>query len=136
MTVIDLNSGNRRSRSGTSRKDKRLYARMDSDDRLFVQVVLSSNEPDLVGTTVAGTALNFSIAGIQFRCTRRIPVGALLDLWVDIRSRPGKFFLAGEVRWVRPADDADDWVIGVQLRPGAATDIVEWQEFHVQSNTR
>ena len=25
--------------------------------------------------------------------------GTLLDLWVDVRSRPGKFFLAGEVRW-------------------------------------
>jgi hypothetical protein len=139
MTVIELNSGRRRSRSGAPRKDKRMYARLESDDRLFVQVVLSSAEPDLIGTTVACTAQNFSIAGIQFRCGTRIPVGALLDLWVDIHSRPGKFFLAGEVRWARPASDADgtsDWIVGVQLRPGAATDIVDWQEFHVQSNVR
>jgi Tfp pilus assembly protein PilZ len=136
--VIELNSGKRRIRAGLPRKDKRLYARLESDDRLFVQVVLTAADPHLIGATVACRAVNLSIAGIQFRTMIRMPVGALLDLWVDIRSRPGKFFLAGEVRWVRPASEQheDEWVVGVQLRPGAATDIVDWQEFHVQINSR
>jgi Tfp pilus assembly protein PilZ len=137
--VIELESDNRRSRSGITRKDKRMYARIESDDRLFVQVVLSATEPSLIGTTIACQAVNLSIGGIQFHTRARIPVGALLDLWVDVRSRPGKFFLAGEVRWARPVNDRDEageWITGVQLRPGAATDIVDWQEFHVQTNAR
>jgi Tfp pilus assembly protein PilZ len=140
MTVIELNSGKRRSRASLPRKDKRMYARLESDDRLFVQVVLSAMDPDLIGTTVACHAVNLSIGGIQFHTMAKMPIGALLDLWVDVRSRPGKFFLAGEIRWVRPASDEGDefsgWVVGVQLRAGAATDIVDWQEFHVQTNTR
>jgi hypothetical protein len=125
--VIELNSARDRlrNRPSRSRDDKRMHARIESDDRLFVQVVLSAADPDLVGTTVSCTAINLSVGGIQFRTDTVIPTGALLDLWVDIRSRPGKFFLAGEVRWTRPANDPDangrdGWIIGVQLKSGAA----------------
>ena len=140
--VIELNSARDRLRNRPSRgrDDKRMHARLESDDRLFVQVVLSAADPDLVGTTVSCTAINLSVGGIQFRTESAIPTGALLDLWVDIRSRPGKFFLAGEVRWTRPANDADGagrgWIIGVQLKSGAATDIIDWREHHAQASAR
>ena len=131
----------RDSRASRGRDDQRMHPRLESDDRLFVQVVLSAADPDLVGTTVSCRALNLSVGGIQFRTDGAIPNGALLDLWVDIRNRPGKFFLAGEVRWMRPIgdedpDDLEGWVIGVQLKSGAATDILDWREFHAQANIR
>ncbi|NJN52920.1 MAG: PilZ domain-containing protein [Gammaproteobacteria bacterium] len=127
-------AGNRPSRQ---RDDKRMHARLDSEDRLFVQVVLAAMDPDLVGTTVSCTAMNLSVGGIQFRTGTSLPTGTLLDLWVDVRSRPGKFFLAGEVRWARPGtDDSGEWVIGVQLKSGAATDILDWREFHAQASAR
>jgi len=93
-----------------------------------------------VGTTVSCKAINLSVGGIQFRTEAALPSGTLLDLWVDIRSRPGKFFLAGEVRWSRPSNDAEgddhDWVIGVQLKSGAATDILDWRDYHAQAGVR
>jgi Tfp pilus assembly protein PilZ len=117
-----------------------MHPRQESDDRLFVQVVLSAADPELVGTTVSCTAINLSVGGIQFRTDSPLPAGTLLDLWVDVRSRPGKFFLAGEVRWARPAStaelDGDGFVIGVQLKSGAATDILDWREFHAQASVR
>jgi Tfp pilus assembly protein PilZ len=126
-------------RTTRARDDKRMHPRIESDDRLFVQVVLSAADPDLVGTTLSCKAVNLSVGGIQFRADSAIPNGALLDLWVDIRSRPGKFFLAGEVRWSRPLNDAqaeDGFLIGVQLKSGAATDILDWREFHAQAGVR
>ncbi len=92
--VIELNSARDRlrNRPSRSRDDKRMHARIESDDRLFVQVVLSAADPDLVGTTVSCTAINLSVGGIQFRTDASIPTGALLDLWVDIRSRPASSF--------------------------------------------
>ena len=70
-----------------------------------------------------------------------IPKGSLLDLWVDVASRPGKFFLSGEVRWCRSCDETDEngtalWVIGVQLKSGAATDIVDWRDYHATAYAR
>ena len=129
----------RPSRTTRARDDKRMHPRIESDDRLFVQVVLSAADPDLVGTTLSCKAVNLSVGGIQFRADSTIPNGALLDLWVDIRSRPGKFFLAGEVRWSRALNDTqteDGFLIGVQLKSGAATDILDWREFHAQAGVR
>lgn len=118
-----------------SQNDKRMHPRLESDDRLFTQVVLAADQPDIVGMTLSCAAVNMSVGGIQFRTTEPVPVGTLLDLWVDVATRPGKFFLSGEVRWSRPTGETDTnglelHFIGVQLKKGAATDISDWREFH------
>lgn len=118
-----------------SSNDKRMHPRLESDDRLFTQIVLAATEPDLVGTTLSCTAVNMSMGGIQFKTNQAVPIGTLLDLWVDVSSRPGKFFLAGEVRWSRPTSEVDEngtelHFVGVQLKSGAATDIMDWRDYH------
>ncbi|MEM9742814.1 MAG: PilZ domain-containing protein [Pseudomonadota bacterium] len=119
--------------------DQRLHPRLESEDRLFTQVVLCADSPDLVGTTLSCSAVNLSVGGIQFRTDTEVPTGSLLDLWVDVSTRPGKFFLAGEVRWCRAAQD-DDGVpycfVGVQLKSGAATDILDWRDYHANAYAR
>lgn len=124
-----------------STNDKRMHPRLESDDRLFTQVVLAADEPELVGATLSCTAVNMSLGGIQFKTTQSVPVGTLLDLWVDVSSRPGKFFLAGEVRWSRPTMEQDEngvelHFVGVQLKSGAATDITDWRDFHTTAYAR
>lgn len=124
-----------------STNDKRLHPRLDSDDRLFSQVVLAADEPELVGETLSCRAVNMSMGGIQFKTSQPVPVGTLLDLWVDVASRPGKFFLAGEVRWSRPTAEYDEngvemHFIGVQLKSGAATDILDWRDYHTSAFAR
>lgn len=124
--------------SAAHNPDKRLHPRLESDDRLFTQVVLSADNPDLVGTTLSCNAINLSVGGIQFRTTASVPTGALLDLWVDVCTRPGKFFLAGEVRWSRPtgsmnANGQQEWFVGVQIKSGAATDIIDWRDYHASA---
>lgn len=138
--IVDL-SAVRSTGKTPAGQDQRLHPRLESDDRLFTQVVLSAENPDLVGTTLACTAVNLSVGGIQFRTHAPVPEGSLLDLWVDVSSRPGKFFLAGEVRWNRLTGDTnergeDEWLIGVQLKSGAATDIVDWRDFHANAYAR
>jgi len=121
--------------------DMRMHPRLESDDRLFTQVVLATDAPELIGKTLPCTAINMSVGGIQFKTAQAVPVGTLLDLWVDIASRPGKFFLAGEVRWSRPTGEMDEngaelHFVGVQLKAGAATDILDWREFHASAHPR
>jgi len=127
--VVEFTSTRTRSRS----IDKRQHPRIDSDDRLFAQVVLSADDPTTVGLTFAGRAINFSLGGVQFICTESVPPGTLLDLWIDAANRPGKFFLSGEVRWTRFSglreSGASGWSIGVQLRPSPATDYHLWRDY-------
>lgn len=136
--IVELTSARK---AGNQNADQRLHPRLESDDRLFTQVVLSAEQPDLVGTTLSCTAVNLSVGGIQFSTNAAVPQGSLLDLWVDVSSRPGKFFLAGEVRWSRPTGETnargkEEWLIGVQLKSGAATDIVDWRDFHANAYAR
>jgi len=137
--IIQFNTA--RARAPVNSNDNRVHPRLVSDDRLFTQVVLSADDPELVGTTLSCTAVNLSVGGIQFRTNAPVPTGSLLDLWVDVSSRPGKFFLAGEVRWSRPtevgeSDDGCEWFVGVQLKSGAATDIVDWRDYHANAYAR
>jgi len=136
--IIQFNKA-RIKRSSTN--NKRVHPRLESDDRLFTQVVLAADEPDLVGSTLSCNAVNMSMGGIQFKTSSAVPVGTLLDLWVDVSSRPGKFFLAGEVRWSRPTGEQDEndqeiYFVGVQLRSGAATDILDWRDYHTTAYAR
>ena len=134
--VVQLESARIRQQRAT---DLRLHPRLQSEDRLFTQVVLSADDPELVGTTLSCSAINLSVGGVQFRTNAQVPAGSLLDLWIDVATRPGKFFLAGEVRWCRPVvaeDGSPEWLVGVQLKTGAATDILDWRDFHASAYAR
>lgn len=139
--VIELDSARQRvqaAKADRQHDDKRMHPRLQSNDRLFAQVVLSAERPELVGRTLSCRAINLSVGGIQFRTDQPVPPGSLLDLWVDVANRPGKFFLSGEVRWSRPTkgDDNVEHFIGVQLKSGAATDFLDWREFHAEASAR
>ena len=70
--IIELNDARSRIKSRAP-NDKRMHPRVASDDRLFSQVVLSAEEPELVGTTLPCTAVNLSVGGIQFRTSAAVP---------------------------------------------------------------
>ncbi len=110
----------------TDGHERRRQFRRQSDERLFLQIV-QSDDNDLVGTTISCHTMDASATGLKVACDQHIPVGCVIDLWVDDRTRPGKFFLSSVVRWIR-ASQAGHFHIGIELLEGAATDIDEWRE--------
>lgn len=106
--------------------DRRRESRYICRERLFVQVVLCPEHPELVGRTVAGSVADVSASGIRFYCALALPVDTLVDVWVDIASRPGKFFLSGKVRWCDSSATRSHG-IGVELEDGPATDAKAWR---------
>jgi hypothetical protein len=110
--------------SGNNRSE----ARMISRESLFIQITQSS-EKNLIGKTMACMAVDTSFHGIKFLAKDSIPVGSLIDLWVDDLSRPGKYLLSADVCWSRKAGK-DFRVIGVRLKESVATDIQRWKDAH------
>lgn len=106
--------------------ERRQEPRYECRERLFVQVVACTECPELVGRTQAGDVFDASASGINFRSELELPVGTLIDIWIDVASRPGKFFLSGEVRWNGCAE-AGAHATGVELEDGPATDIAAWR---------
>jgi hypothetical protein len=112
-----------------ARGEQRVFPRRKASDRLFVQIVASPENAELVGTTVSAIAVDMSASGLCFVSQQPFPVGTTVDLWVDVHAHPGKFFLAGEVRWNRISEAGTQ--VGVELRAAPASDISEWREFHL-----
>ncbi len=136
--IIDFNAAKERMehdgnmRMKTSRPECRRHQRTHSNDRLFVQIVACDEQPELVGNTISCCAADISAGGLRIKSYEYIPCGSQLDLWIDSNSRPGKFFLCSEVRWINPmADDpAYRYQLGVELHDGPTTDIEEWRHIY------
>lgn len=111
--------------------DAQAHARARSlcREKLFAQVILCDREPELVGRTFSCRTTRASGDYVEFLSDRSLPIGALVDLWVDVAARPGKFFLSGRVRWTRP-DAAGRTLVGIELQGGAATDYDSWRDLH------
>ncbi len=114
--------------------NRRASARQQSSERLFAQVVLSEQADGMStsGATLRCTTTDCSQEGIAFVAERPIPIGAMIDIWVDTRTRPGKMFLSGQVCWCSVpsftiSDPDGGHQVGVQLLSSPATDLQEWQ---------
>lgn len=108
--------------------EQRRSRRLLSRDRLFVQITDTSQAPDIVGMTLCCDAENLSGEGLAFMSGQALPTATRLDLWLDIRSRTGKFFLSAEVVWSESLEDGT-WRHGVRFLPGFGTDLAHWQSF-------
>lgn len=118
-------------RNNADGEEKRRHKRARSNDRLFAQIVACADRPNLVGSTISCSTVDVSAGGMRIRSYEYIPKGSQLDLWVDINSRPGKFFLSSDVQWIAASNDSHySYQMGVKLREGPATDIEEWRHIH------
>ncbi|MBT3831606.1 MAG: hypothetical protein HOB98_06210 [Gammaproteobacteria bacterium] len=109
-------------------EDNRSEIRVASRELLFVQITQSSKKK-LIGKTMACKAVNASGHSIMFLAEDHIPVGCLLDLWVDALPRLGKYFLSGVVCRTQKAGKVSR-LIAVRLQEGLATDIQSWKDVH------
>ena len=83
--------------------ERRVEERQPCQSRLFIQITACA-EADLVGTTFSCHSQDVSSDGMCITSEAFVPVGAKLDLWVENDTRPGKYFLTSDVRWVAPMD--------------------------------
>ena len=128
--IVSLGLARSASTAASSRDayhEQRREIRRVREDRLFLQVV-DCDDGDLVGMTLSCDTVDVSANGLKVCSEKAVPVGAILDLWVDDSQRPGKFFLASRVRWSR--GDSGTFQLGVELIESTATDIVEWRDRH------
>lgn len=115
-----------------NRKNSR-YARQD---RLMSQVTASIQSVDVDKVTTPGKTLDISKRGLRIRSNDSVPIGSMLDLWVEISGLKGKFYLSSEVRWSK-LDDRLGHIMGVELREGLGSDIVQWERlFEKKPSTR
>lgn len=114
------------------RKNNR-YARQDS---LTAQVMASLQPVNSETNSWPAKTLDISRRGLRIMGGDSLPIGSVLDLWVEIAGLKGQFHLNSEVRWSN-IDDRLGYVMGVELREGLGSDIGHWERlFEKKSSTR
>ncbi|MDH5424849.1 MAG: PilZ domain-containing protein [Gammaproteobacteria bacterium] len=106
--------------------NKRKASRYARQDRVMAQVMASIQPDDTAKKSWPAKTLDISKRGLRILGSDSLPIGAVVDLWVEIAGLKGKFYLSSEVRWSR-VDDRLGPIMGVELREGLGSDIGHWQ---------
>ncbi|MCW8956306.1 MAG: PilZ domain-containing protein [Gammaproteobacteria bacterium] len=109
--------------------ERRNSPRLMRDDRLFIQILGASENPELVGTTLSCSAVDISRQGIRLGVAHEAPVGSEIELWIDIKGISDKYFLNGFIKWCYELDsDSAAYELGIELTDKAMTDLAIWQQ--------
>lgn len=112
----------------SNQKERRQHARQPRDERVVVQIVSSTRDTLPPGTVVRCSTKDVSAEGLRIQLDQQVPEGFLLELWVEISNHPGKFYLAGEVKWCQTLEEGKRYMLGVALSQGETGDLEKWQE--------
>ena len=108
--------------------ERRGNPRLMRDDRLFIQILSASENPDLVGVTLSCSMVDISRHGIRLGIDQEAPVDSEIELWIDVKGMAGKYFLSGVIKWCYELDsDSTAYELGIELVDMALTDYGLWQ---------
>lgn len=108
-------------------EDKRIETRVPRDETMMIEVISSSYDESLPGRVVECATSDISPNGLQVKIPYEVVEGAILDLCVEMKRTSKRFYLTGEVKWVKKHDDEVNWHVGFLLFDGVNTDIEAWK---------
>lgn len=106
--------------------EQRREPRIPHNIRFFVHVSECDENPDLVGVSVACSAVDFSKRGLQFSTAEPLPVGTVMSITIGIGDPFAMYLLGGIIRWVRAG--GDEQYMGVMLTEGEQFDTDKWSD--------
>ena len=117
-------------------ENQRKSSRFARQDRLLAQVTASMQSTEPEKMSWPAKTLDISRRGVRILSNSSLPIGAVVDLWIEIAGLKGKFYLSSEVRWSR-LDNRLGYIMGVELREGLGSDIGHWERlFEKKPSTR
>ena len=108
-------------------QEKRSEFRVQREEQMIIEVMSSSYDESLPGTVVECTTCDISPNGLQVRMSHSVHLGSILDLCIEMKRSSKRFFLTGEVKWVRENKGEESWQVGFLLFDGVNTDIEAWK---------
>lgn len=110
--------------------ERRQSSRLLKDEKLYIQILAASEAPDLVGETQTCTSVDISATGIKLEVSQEVPVDSEVEMWVDVKSIAGKYYLYGIVKWCYSYDAENNiFHIGIEFQDKSLTDFQQWHQF-------
>ncbi len=110
--------------------ENRKHLRLPVASTTFIELESPALKENSRGTVVKCKTLNVSRGGLLVILDREVPVGAILQLGVDLANDEQTLYLAAEVRWCTRAEDSgirrDGWYAGFQVLNSEGSDVKRW----------
>jgi hypothetical protein len=106
--------------------EKRSESRIESHVQFFVQIHECAAAPELVGSSISCSGVDFSAHGLQLKTDHKIPVNTYVNITIGIGEPFSMYSLFGDVRWAR--GDDQDCFMGILLKDEPGSDFGEWVE--------
>lgn len=112
----------------------RTEQRLIHTDTIYIEVLSSpSTDNSNHGCTDIAicNTIDISTNGLQITTNRKLPIGSILQLCVQLSQENKRLFLVGEVKWLRKIGE-EDYTIGFSLFESEDSDIQGWKELLAQ----
>ena len=109
--------------------ENRQQDRLAFEGKMFIERVSSDVLSDSPADVLVCMTVDISPSGIRVGVKRELPMGAILQIGVELAGEQHTHHLVGEILWCIPSADEDDfWLVGFQLLDAQDSDIEEWRE--------
>jgi hypothetical protein len=110
-------------------RDRR-FVRLPVESRVFIEI--ESPPPGSLGpgNVARCETLDVSRAGLRVRIAETIPVGAILQIGVELPGREEPFYLVGQARWRmrdKSVPGSGYWMVGFEILNSQGSDIELWE---------
>lgn len=107
-------------------EDRRKYPRLRREERAVIRrMETQSDNP--AGDVLYCKTVDISPAGMQARAKQQLQPGELVDVVISIEGYRDSFHMHGQTRWCRPAEDAEEFLLGVELLASEDGDLALWR---------
>ena len=108
-------------------EQRRQNARFPAEHTVFIELLSTRAGSSDSGNVAMCKTLDISCDGLQVKLQQELTVGAILQIGVQLPNSDDTFYLAAEVRWCLPQENApQSWTAGLKLMNAANSDIGSW----------
>jgi Tfp pilus assembly protein PilZ len=108
-------------------EQRRKHLRLPIESTTFIELLSPRLGQSESGRMVTCKTMNVSRGGLQVILAEELTVGAILQIGVDLPGAEDTLYLAGEVRWCLPSQEAQQpWMAGFQILNANDSDIDRW----------
>jgi len=110
-------------------EEQRLQLRLPVASRVFIELIAPGLAPQDTGEIAECKTLDVSRSGLSVGLDRKLQVGVILQIGVDLPDAQDTLYLAGEVRWCREVPgEPGQWTAGFTLLNADNSDIDNWSK--------
>jgi len=108
-------------------EQRRKHLRLPLESETFLELLSPRMGQAESERMIKCKTMNVSRGGLQVVLQEELGVGTILQIGVDLPGTEHTLYLAGEVRWCLPSNDAQNpWLAGFQVLNADDSDIERW----------